>query len=122
MGRRTDTRLIATAGIIIAVFFFILRYPGTVNIDPATAQTLFNLLPAFIIIAISIYVTAETRGGGRLGGCLGFGIGLCYLIHAADLEGLITVEMLSGLTVPQLQTWTMISATIFGFILYGTSR
>ena len=122
MGRRNDVNVIATAGIIISMFFFILRYPTVVNIDPTTAATLFTLLPAFIIIAISIYVTAETRGGGRLGGCLGLGIGLCYLLNAANLEGIITVGMLSGLTVPQLQTWTMIASTIFGFILYGTSR
>jgi len=122
VGRRNDVNVIATAGIIISMFLFILRYPGTVNIDPATAATLFNLLPAFIIIAISIYVTAETRGGGRLGGCLGLGIGLCYLLNAVDGEGLITAGMLSGLTLIQLQTWTMIGATVFGFILYGTSR
>jgi len=122
MGRTGNVNVIATAGIIISMFLFILRYPGTVNIDPATAATLFNLLPAFIIIAISIYVTAETRGGGRLGGCLGLGIGLCYLLNAVDGEGLITAGMLSGLTLIQLQTWTMIGATVFGFILYGTSR
>jgi len=122
MGRTGNVNVIATAGIIISIFFFILRYPTVVNIDPATATTLFRLLPAFIIIATSIYVTAETRGGGRLGGCLGLGIGLCYLLHAVDAEGLITAEMLSGLTVIQLQTWTMIAATVFGFILYGGSR
>jgi len=122
MGRTGNVNVIATAGIIISMFLFILRYPGTVNIDPATAATLFTLLPAFIIIAISIYVTAETRGGGRLGGCLGLGIGLCYLLNAVDGEGLITAGMLSGLTLIQLQTWTMIGATVFGFILYGTSR
>lgn len=122
MGRGPNVKVIATAGIIISMFFFILRYPTIVNIDPATATTLFNLIPAFIIIAISIYVTAETRGGGKLGGCLGLGIGLCYLLNAVDGEGLITAEMLSGLTVIQLQTWTMILATIFGFILYGASR
>jgi len=114
--------VIATAGIIISVFFFILRYPTVVNIDPSTAVILFTLLPAFIIIAIGIYVTAETRGGGRLGGSMGTGIGLCYLVNAVDAEGLITAEMFSGLTVIQLQTWTMIAATIFGCILYGGSR
>jgi len=122
MGRKGNVNVIATAGIIISMFLFILRYPTTVNIDPATAATLFTLLPAFIIISISIYVTAETRGGGRLGGCLGLGIGLCYLLNAVDGEGLITAGMLSGLTLIQLQTWTMIGATVFGFILYGTSR
>jgi len=122
MGRGPNVNVIAATGIIISIFFFILKYPTVINIDPTTAQTLFNLLPAFIIIAISVFVTAETRGGGRLGGCLGLGIGLSYLLNAADAEGIITAEMLSGLTVPQLQTWTMIAATIFGVILYGTSR
>ena len=122
MGRRSNVNVIAAAGVIISMFFFIFKYPATVNIDPATAQTLFVLLPAFIIIAISIFITAETGGVGKLGGCLGLGVGLCYLLYAVDAEGLITAEMLSGLTLPQLQTWTMIAATVFGFILYGSTR
>ncbi len=122
MGRSRGVNVIASAGIIIALFFFIYRYYATVGIDPTVGTALFTLLPGFIIIAIAIYTTAETRGGGKLGGSIGVGIGLCYLFNAVDGLGLITAEMLSGLTVPQLQIWTMIISTIFGFILYGASR
>lgn len=121
MGRRKSD-LIAVGVILIIMFFFIFRYYANVDIDVTVGATLFNLLPGFIALAACIFVTAETGGVGRLGGCMGVGISLCYLIYAADGEGLITVEMLSGLTVPQLQVWTIVIASIMGFIMYGTSR
>ena len=119
--RRSRNNIIASTGIIIIVFFFILKYHGMVNLDSTVANTLFSLLPGFIIIAICVYVTAEGRGVSMLGGSMGTGIGLCYLLYAVDAEGLITKEMLSGLTIPQIQIWTMIIATIVGTIMYATN-
>jgi len=121
MGRMRGD-IIASAGIIIAMFFFLYKYHGNVNVDSIVASTLFTLLPGFIIIAACVYVTAEGGGVGVLGGSMGVGIGLCYLLNVADGEGLITVEMLSGLTVPQIQIWTMIIATLLGTIMYATNR
>ena len=120
MGRRGRSDLVAAAGVVIVMFFFIFRYFADIDIDVTVGPTLFALLPGFIILAACVFVTAETGGVGRLGGCMGIGISLCYLLNAADGEGLITVEMLSGLTVPQLQIWVMIAATIFGLILYSS--
>jgi len=120
MGRMRGD-VIAASGIIIAMFFFLFKYHDSVNVDPTVANTLFTLLPGFIIISACVYVTAEGRGVGRLGGSMGIGIGLCYLLNATNTEGLITAEMLSGLTIPQLQIWTMIIATLLGTIMYATS-
>lgn len=119
MRGRRKSDLIAAAGVIIIMFFFIFRYYADVNIDPTVGETLFALLPGFIVLAACVFVTAETRGVGKLGGMIGIGISLCYLLYAADGEGLITVEMLSGLTVPQVQVWTIIISSIFGFIIYA---
>lgn len=120
MGRMRGD-VIAASGIIIAMFFFLYQYHDIVNVDPTVANTLFALLPGFIIVSACVYVTAEGGGVGKLGGSMGIGIGLCYLLHATDTEGLITAEMLSGLTIPQLQIWTMIIATLLGTIMYATS-
>ena len=122
MGKRNYANVVAGTGIIISIFFFIYLYYPSLNIDATVAQTLFTLLPGFIVTAICIYITAEARGGGRLGGCLGVGIGLCYLLFSLNAEGLVTAEMLSGLTIPQLQTWVMVISTITGVIMYASSR
>lgn len=119
--RRRQADIIATLGVIIVMFYFVFTYFADVDIDATVGPALFRLLPGFIIIAISIYVTAQTGGMGRLGGMMGTGIGVCYFLNAADLEGLITVEMLSGLTVPQIQIWTMIISTVLGFVLYASN-
>ena len=53
---------------------------------------------------------------------IGVGLGLCYFINSADTLGLITVEMLSGLTIGELQIWIMGLSTILGGISYAYSR
>jgi len=121
MGRKSNLDMIATGIIIITMLFFIYRYHTYVDIDSTVVNTLFTLLPRFLIVVACIYVTVEGGDIGRLGGSLGVGIGLCFLLNTANSEGLITSEMLSGLTIPQLQIWTMIIATIMGSIIYATS-
>lgn len=121
MVRKSHLDIIATTGTITAILFFIYRYHNYVNIDPTVGGTLFTLLPGFIVVAICVYVTAESGGVSKLGGSLGMGVGLCYLLNAANGEGLITARMLSGLTIPQLQIWIMIIATVMGSIIYAIS-
>jgi len=121
MGRRSYLDIIASTGIITVILFFIYRYHTYVNIDSTVGGVLFSLLPGFIVVAVCVYVTAESRGVSKLGGTLGMGVGLCYLLYSADVEGLITTRMLSGLTIPQLQIWIMIIATITGSIIYATT-
>ena len=121
MGRKSHLDIIATTGVIIVMLFFIYRYHAYVDIDPTVGGTLLRLLPGFIVIAVCVYVIAETSGVGKTGASIGLGIGLCYLVNAANVEGLITAEMLSGLTIPQVQIWIMIISTIMGAIIYASS-
>ena len=118
MGKRGNLNLILAVIIIVVMFLYLRSYaPAGLNIDVTVAPGLLNLLPAFIVIIACIYVTARTYGIGRLGGTIGIGIGFCYLFYLSDVEGLLTVEMLSGLTIPQLQLWTMIISTVAGAVL-----
>lgn len=122
MGRRKrHTDIIATFGIIVGILFFIYKYYSIVNIDFSVATTLFALLPGFLIVASGIYVVAESNGVGRLGGMMCFGIGFCYLLYAANTQGIITPEMLTGLTIPQIQIWVMIISTLVGSMIYATT-
>jgi len=118
MGRKSNLNIIAAGGIMIIVFFFIYRYGGGVDLNIYVGTTLFELLPSLIITIIYIFITASTEGVGKFGGTLGVGISLCFLFERADNLGLITSEMLSGLTIFQIQIWTMIIATIIGAIIY----
>lgn len=123
MGRRyRGVDVIASAGIIIALFWFVLQYAATIDVDPAVGQTLFRLLPGFIITIICIYITAQSPGMGRLGGMIGTGIGVCFLLTAMDGEGLITVDMFYGLTLIQLHIWVMGSSTLLGALLFAWTR
>jgi len=121
MGRKSNLDIIATIGILIGLFFFIYRYYSTVNIDSTVGGTLYSFLPGFTIIAVGIYAIAEGGDVGKLGGSVGTGIGLCYLVNEAYTNSLITTVMLAGLTISQTQIWIMIISTIMGMIIYATS-
>jgi len=121
MGRKSNLNIIAAGGVTIIMFFFIYRYGGGIGLSSATGSILFNLLPGFIIIIACVFTISEVKGVGKLGGSLGMGISLCYLIERLDFLGLITPEMLSGLTISQIQIWIIIIATIIGIILYASS-
>jgi len=114
--------VIASAGIIIAIFFFVYQYAGTLNVDPSVGQTLFRLLPGFIVTIICLYIAAQSPGMGRLGGMMGAGAGLCFLLSAMDGEGLITVDMFYGLTLTQLHIWVLGGFTLLGAILSAWTR
>ena len=119
MGRKViANELIYMVVIALAVIWFLRENPAILNWNPADAQVLVSLLPSLLIVGFSIYLLAINQRPVRMGGCIVLGVGLAALLGAADVQGLVTVEMLSGLTVAQLQMWTVILSTIFGFILY----
>ena len=119
MGRKiVANEIIYMIVITLAVIWFLRENPAIINWTPADAQTLVDLLPGLLIIGFSIYLLTINQRPVRMGGCIVLGVGLAAFLGAADLQGIITAEMLSGLTVPQLQLWTVIVSTIFGFLLY----
>jgi len=119
MGRKVvANEIIYMVVIVLAVFWFLRENPGILSWSPADAQVLVDLLPSLLVIGFSIYLLTLGQRPVQMGGCIVLGIGLSALLGAADVQGLITVEMLSGLTVSQLQIWTVAVATVFGFLLY----
>ena len=53
----------------------------------------------------------------RFGSMVCVGLSLSWMIYLAYGEGLVTVEMLSGLTIRQVQVWIVAFGAIFGAII-----
>jgi len=121
MGRSRPQNVIAGAGIMIAMFYFVYQYHPTFNIDATVANNLFTLLPALIVTVICIYVVFESRGVGRFGGCLSVGIALCYLLFQLNALALLTPDLMHNLTVPQAQTIIIVASVIVGAVMYSNS-
>ena len=121
MGNKNSLSLIAVGGFLIVIFFIIVRYPNMVLMDAAAGATLFQLFPGLIVMIVALFTAKETNGAARAGSVVIVGVAFAYLLNSANGAGLITAEMLSGLTVAQLQIWSVILGTIFGAIAYAAS-
>jgi hypothetical protein len=121
MARIKDLNIIAVGGFLITIFYVIVRYPNMVGMDPASGGILFQLLPSLILIIVSLFVAKQSNGATRAGAVTFIGVTLAYLINVANGLGLITVDMLSGLTIAQLQIWVVVMGAIFGAIAYASS-
>lgn len=124
MGRRKKYEYapVAVMVLIIMIFWFISKYPHVINMDAGAGALLISLFPAIFVGLISIYTLAETGSYGRVPGMMGIGMSLCFLIGELDTHGLVTAQMLSGLTISQVQIWVMVISTLLGGVLYAYQR
>jgi len=119
--RQKDLNLMAVGGFFIVIFYIIVRYPNMVGMTATSGNILFQLLPGLILMSVSIFTAFQSEGATRAGSVTFIGVCFAYLLSMLNGLGLVTVEMLSGLTIAQLQIWSVILGAIFGAIAYGSS-
>jgi len=117
--KKNNTKIVLTGAIILFAYIFLVMYPDVIGVPADSADTMITLFPGLLVVIVSIYGFSESRGIGRVASMIGLGFGLCYFIDTANTLGLITAEMLSGLTVGQLQIWIMAISTILGGVAYS---
>ena len=113
-----DFNLVAVGGFLIVILFVIVRYPDMGGMDSTAGAILFELLPGLILVSVTIFTAANSRGAARSGAVVFIGVGLAYLTGQANTAGLVTTEMLTGLTLAQVQIWMVVLGSIFGAIAY----
>ena len=124
MGKRYDkeTKYVLTGGVLLAIYALLVVDPGLIGVTAADAGTMYTLFPSLFVIIVCIYAYFDTGRLGRFACMVGLGFGLCYFIDTANAEALITNEMLSGLTVGQLQIWSIILTTFAGAVGYHSGH
>lgn len=105
---------------MIVIFLAIVAYPGAIGLDPSVGTTLTQLFPTLFLTAISIYMLTHAEAAGKFGGTMCLGLALCLFIGAMDTRGLVTVSMVSGLTLTELQVWIMAISTIIGAVYFAS--
>jgi len=106
----------------LVIFAYIAANPTTVGMTAGDGNLLVELFPSLFLILVSVYLLAKSRGTGKFGGVVGFGLGLIFFLDTANTEGLVTAELLQGLTINQLQIWVMCLSVIIGGIVYSYSK
>ena len=97
----------------------IVAYPDAMGLDPDVGRVLINIFPSLFLASIAIYTLRHSDKTGRMGSFLIIGVALCLFLAEADAEGLISVELLSGLTVVETQIWVMAISAIFGAVAFA---
>jgi len=115
--KKNQTRIVLTGAIILFAYIFLVMYPDTLNMPADSAETMITLFPGLFAITVSIYAFRESRGLGRIASMIAVGFSTCYFIGSADTLGLMTADILHGLTVGQFQIWVMAISTILGVAL-----
>ena len=106
----------------LVIFAYIAANPTTVGMTAGDGNLLVELFPSLFLILVSVYLLAKSRGTGKFGGVVGFGLGLVFFLGNANDQGLVTAELLQGLTINQLQIWVMCLSVIIGGIVYSYSK
>lgn len=115
MGKR-DMQYFYMAMIIVFGFYGLSVNPGLLGLTTVNINTLFGLLPGLLVALVSIISVNKTSGIGKMGSIFGVGIGLIVLIGSADTAGLVTPDMLNGLTIVQTKIWIIVGSIIVGAI------
>lgn len=121
MGKKQPDYIWVFLGMIV-IFIAIVRYPDVIGLDTAIGTTLTSLWPTLLLTCIAVYMFAKAKKPGKFGGMMCLGLAACLFLDQANTQGLITADMLTGLTVQQLQIWTMIISIFTGAIAFGFKR
>ena len=114
---------VVTAALMVVVVFLALFYFGDQLGFATNIETEFvQVLPGLFIFIVGMLIVATVKGVFTLPGMMIVGVGVAYLFGTLDTMGYITSQMLTGLTIAQLQLWIIIISTLFGAIAAAYTR
>lgn len=119
---KIDMRIVAAlVGVVVIVIA--LSYTKTdLGLDSNIDNDLVTLLPGLFVVIAGLALAAGASGVFCVP-AMGF-VGVGFAVFAGELDtlGILTSDMLSGLTVAQLQLWIIALGLIAGGILMAGRR
>jgi len=118
MGRKTPNYVWVFLGMIV-FFIAITRYPAIIGLNSDIGLILSQMWPTLFLVCVAVYMFSKANKAGRFGGMLFLGLAFCLFLNSANTQSLITTEMSMGLTLQELQIWTMIISIFMGAIVFS---
>ena len=112
-----DLRFVFIIAVLIVMIMVFLYIGVDFGFNISSTADYLAVLPYIFFFVIGLYVIVAIGGIYMLPafGILGFGV--AGLLKAMFDRGMITPEMMTGLTIDQIMFWTVIIAILFGGIL-----
>jgi hypothetical protein len=115
--RGLDIRFIFIIAVLIVMIMVFLYIGVDFGFNVSSTSDYLAILPYLFFFVIGLYIIVSIGGIYMLPafGILGFGV--AGLLNAMFDQGMITPEMMTGLTIDQIMFWTVLIALMFGGIL-----
>ena len=104
--------------VFMAVLLYIAANSTTLGLPSSLGDDLISLFPGLLLSFISLKGYSDGRGPTKSLALFFFSIGLALLVGSANDLTLVTDDMLTGLTIAQLQTWIIVFGGIFTGVDY----
>lgn len=114
---KLDVRFIFIIAVLI-VMVMAFMYLGTdFGFNATSTADYLGVLPYLFFIIIGLYIIVSIGGIYMIPafGILGFGV--AGLIREMWLLGMVTVQMMSGLTIDDIMFWTVLISLVFGGLI-----
>lgn len=120
MGRhkqKLDVRIPMMAGLILVVVLFFLYMAPSFGFDVTTTNDYVSLIPSFLFLIAGLYIVLAIGGMYSFPALSMVGVGMALLLKAMWDHGYITVQMMSGLSIAQIQFWCVIIGGLAGVLV-----
>ena len=112
-----DWKIVAAVGMFIAIFYFLISYSTNLGFDTDIGTDFIVVFPGLFVSIVGFLVVARISGLYSLPGMAAVGIGIAFLMEALYDLGYITTQMMTGLTIGEIQMWVIIIACFCGAII-----
>lgn len=112
-----DIRFILIIALLIVIVMAFLYLGVDLGFNAMATSDFLNVLPYLFFFILGLYIIITIGGMYMLPafGILGFG--LAGLLREMWVLGMVTPEMMTGLTIEEIMFWTVLISLIFGGVL-----
>jgi hypothetical protein len=121
MAKGIDIRFIIIIALLVVIVMAFLYLGVDLGFDATSTASFLAVLPYLFFFVIGLYIIINIGGVYMLPafGILGFG--LAGMLNAMYDLGMVTTEMMTGLSIEEIMFWTVLISLIFGGILVAVT-
>ena len=124
--KMSKTSVLMFAGVVLAILavvaFLVLNGDTMLGLDSSLKNTVIALMPGGVLLIAGLGVMVKARGVVAVAAGGFTGIAAAYLLGALNGLSMLSPEMMSGLTLVQIQAWAVLMGIIVGGIVTAASR
>lgn len=99
---------------LVVIFLALFYFAEDLGFDTDIDTDFLRLLPGLAAFVVGMAIFAITKGVLAFPSLMVVGFGLAWLFGVMNDMGMITVQLKTGLTIEQIQLWTIVIFSLVG--------